>query len=36
MLNYALFRQFGSYFGFIDIAGQVQYTYIVRKYEIHL
>ena len=37
MLVYALFRQFGrTLFWFFDIAGLIQYTYIVGKYKIHL
>ena len=32
----APFRQFGSCFGFFDIAGWTQYTYIAGKYQIHL
>jgi len=32
----AIYRQIGSCFGLIDIAGQTQYTYIAVKYEINL
>jgi hypothetical protein len=31
-----IYSQIGSYFGLFDIAGQIQYTYIVVKYKINL